>query len=78
MASYAYVARETGTGREIRSGKGDDLVGRFALDAGHFDLDALASQLLNDKPLAGKTGTAEYFRDWNKDGKPDRDQKPSG
>ncbi|MGE5602687.1 MAG: penicillin-binding protein 2, partial [Nitrososphaerales archaeon] len=23
--------------------------------------------------LAGKTGTAEYFRDWNKDGKPDRD-----
>ncbi len=23
--------------------------------------------------LAGKTGTAEFFRDWNKDGKPDRD-----
>ena len=25
--------------------------------------------------LAGKTGTAEFFRDWNKDGKPDRDDK---
>jgi penicillin-binding protein 2 len=24
--------------------------------------------------LAGKTGTAEFFRDWNKDGKPDRDE----
>lgn len=23
--------------------------------------------------IAGKTGTAEFFRDWNKDGKPDRD-----
>ncbi len=25
--------------------------------------------------IAGKTGTAEFFRDWNKDGKPDRDDK---
>ena len=25
--------------------------------------------------VAGKTGTAEFSRDWNKDGKPDRDEK---
>jgi penicillin-binding protein 2 len=24
--------------------------------------------------IAGKTGTAEFFRDWNKDGQPDRDE----
>ena len=25
--------------------------------------------------VAGKTGTAEFFRDWDKDGQPDRDEK---
>ena len=25
--------------------------------------------------MAGKTGTAEFYRDWNKDGLPDRDEK---
>jgi penicillin-binding protein 2 len=25
--------------------------------------------------VAGKTGTSEFARDWNKDGKPDRDDK---
>jgi penicillin-binding protein 2 len=27
-----------------------------------------------DVVIAGKTGTAEFFRDWNKDNKPDRDE----
>jgi penicillin-binding protein 2 len=25
--------------------------------------------------VAGKTGTAEYYRDWDKDGQPDKDPK---